>query len=317
MLVGVLTLVVSNWPVIQDAAERIGNVHPGWLLLSVAAIGAGFVCAGQIYAHILGMMGYSAPQPWRITAALVSALISQAIPAGTFASFAFLTTSLRRRGIPVTSVALLASLELLTWIGGMLALFGFGVVYKLLWFGDGESAQSALPVVAVALVLMGGVTFAATRPIVTLEHWATLGMRVVQRIFRRSPSAERVQQIIAEIDAHRRLITERPVRTLRLLGLQVLVFAWHSLALLVLLHALGVNAPPFGVLAAYGLALIVSTFTALPGGGGAVEAALVLALTSEGVPPDAALGATLLFRALSFWLLLPVGAVGYRVLTRP
>jgi uncharacterized membrane protein YbhN (UPF0104 family) len=70
------------------------------------------------------------------------------------------------------------------------------------------------------------------------------------------------------------------------------------------------------VLAAYGLALIASTFVVLPGGGGAVEAALTLALTTQGVEGPAALSGAVLFRLISFWMLLPVGLVLYRVLTR-
>jgi uncharacterized membrane protein YbhN (UPF0104 family) len=69
-------------------------------------------------------------------------------------------------------------------------------------------------------------------------------------------------------------------------------------------------------LAAYGLALIVSTYTVLPAGGGTVEAALTVGLTIQGVPLEAALGATVLFRLFSFWLLLPLGALCYRAIMR-
>jgi uncharacterized membrane protein YbhN (UPF0104 family) len=39
--------------------------------------------------------------------------------------------------------------------------------------------------------------------------------------------------------------------------------------------------------AAYGLTLIVSVFTLLPGGGGTVEAALTVALHAQGTPLEA------------------------------
>jgi uncharacterized protein (TIRG00374 family) len=315
LLIAVLALGVHNWPTIRDAMKLMRHARPGWLALGVLSVVAGFVCAGQIYGRVLGILGYRLPQLWLISAAMVSILISQTIPAGTVASYAFLTASLRRRGIPATSVALLASLELFTWIGGMLALFCFGLIYKVIFLGDSSTAPITYPAAAVALTAVGGIAFAITRPRTTLHRWVTLLGRIAGRVLRRSWSEAHIHQIVDELDTNRRLMMERPRQALGLLSLQIVVFALHSMALLMLIHALGATARPLAILAAYGLALIVSTFTALPGGGGTVEAALTLSLTAEGVPPEAALGATILFRLCSFWLLLPLGAISYRLLT--
>ena len=53
-----------------------------------------------------------------------------------------------------------------------------------------------------------------------------------------------------------------------------------------------------------------------PGGLGAVEAALVGALTATGVPVTAALTAVLTFRAATFWLPAPFGWLAFVVLQR-
>ncbi|MEI8305806.1 MAG: lysylphosphatidylglycerol synthase transmembrane domain-containing protein [Chloroflexales bacterium] len=315
LLMAVVALGIHNWPTIHDATRLMQHARPGWLMLGVLAVALGFVCAGQIYGRVLGILGFRLPQLWLISAAMVSILISQTIPAGTVASYAFLTSSLRRRGIPATSVALLASLELFTWIGGMLVLFCFGLIYKIVFLGDNSTSQITYPAAMLALAVVGAIAFASTRPRPTLHRWVTLLGRVAGRIVRRSWSEAHIHQIVDELDTNRRLIMERPRQAVVLLCLQLFVFFLHSMALLMLIHALGSTAPPLAVLAAYGLALIVSTFTALPGGGGTVEAALTLSLTAEGVPPEAALGATILFRLCSFWLLLPLGAICYRLLT--
>jgi uncharacterized protein (TIRG00374 family) len=315
LLIAVLTLGIHNWPTIHQSMRLMRYAQPGWLALGVLAVVSGFICAGQIYGRVLRLLGYQLPQRWLISTAMVSILISQTIPAGTVASYAFLTTSLRRRGIPATSVALLASLELFTWIGGMLVLFCFGLIYKVIFLGDSSAAHLTYPAAALALGAVGGISFASTRPRPTLHRWITLLGRLAGQIMRCSWSEAHIHKIVDELDTNRRLIMERPRQAMALLGLQLFVFGLHSLALLMLIHALGASAPPLSVLAAYGLALIVSTFTALPGGGGTVEAALTLSLTAEGVPPEAALGATILFRLCSFWLLLPLGAICYRLLT--
>jgi uncharacterized protein (TIRG00374 family) len=95
------------------------------------------------------------------------------------------------------------------------------------------------------------------------------------------------------------------------------IFVFHALALTALLYGMRIEAPFLDVLAAYGMSLIVSLFTVLPGGGGAVEAALSFSLHLQGVPVHGALGSAILFRLLSFWLMLPLGAVFYRLLTKP
>jgi hypothetical protein len=311
-----LALIVLHWHTLNESFVLMGQAQLGWLALGVFAVAAGFVAAGQIYGRVLHILGYHAPQRWLISAAMVSMIISQSIPAGTVASYAFLTASMRRRGIPGTSVALLASLELLSWIGGMLVLFTFGVVYKLLTIGNGAVTQITYPAATVALTLVGCFLFVGTRPHATLHDWAHTLARMANRIFRKRWSDVRIQHMVDELDANRKLIRERPKQTAMLLALQLIVFALHALALLAMLHGLGIHTTsPLAVLAAYGLALIVGTFTALPGGGGTVEAAIALSLTAQGVPAEAALGATILFRLFSFWLLLPFAAICYRVLT--
>src|SRR5581483_8959910 len=131
LLVIVLTVAaVRHWREIQiksiEAFGLVASARPGWLALAALAILAGFLCAGQIYGRVLATLGYKARSLWLSAAALVTMLLSQALPVGTVASYAFLTTSLRRRGVPAASVAVIASLELLSWGGAMLILFVYG-----------------------------------------------------------------------------------------------------------------------------------------------------------------------------------------------
>jgi uncharacterized membrane protein YbhN (UPF0104 family) len=82
----------------------------------------------------------------------------------------------------------------------------------------------------------------------------------------------------------------------------------HSFAMLMVFWSLGVHPSFFIVVAAFGIALITSTFNVLPGGGGTVEAAMVAVLRGVGVT---AVATTIIFRLLNFWLLLPVAAGCY------
>lgn len=71
--------------------------------------------------------------------------------------------------------------------------------------------------------------------------------------------------------------------------------------------ALGAHVPWPGLLVAYGAGQLASNLPITPGGIGVVEGSLVIALVAFGGAHDATVAAVLLYRLLSFWLLLPVG----------
>jgi uncharacterized protein (TIRG00374 family) len=149
-----------------------------------------------------------------------------------------------------------------------------------------------------------------------MHKWGLRTKRLLDRVVGPVWSEAQVRRTVEELSHNRQLMIEQPLRVLMLICLQLTIFTLHSLALLAILHALGVLITPPAALAAYGLALIVSAYTVLPAGGGTVEAALTVALSVQGVPLEAAIGATVLFRLFSFWLMLPVGAFCYRLLLR-
>lgn len=319
-LAALAALAARNWEHIRTEAREalalVGAAQPLWLALGALAIAAGFLCAGQIYGRVLAALGHRAPGLWLSAAALVTMLLSQALPVGTVAGYAFLTTSLRRRGVPATSVAVIASLELLSWGGAMLLLFVYGIVYVLLTTNDHGLARASLTGFSTVGLLIGVYVFIGSRPRTTMLAWAMRLKRLLDRAVGPVWSEHQVHRTVEELAHNRQIVLEQPLRALLLVCLQLSIFALHSLALLAILHALGVAVAPLAALAAYGLALIVSAYTLLPAGGGTVEAALTVALTIQGVPLEAALGATVLFRLFSFWLMLPVAALCYRLLLR-
>lgn len=316
LLVGAMIVLIGrNWIEVRKAVDLLQDVRPIWLGLALAAIAFGFICAGQVYGRVLATLGYREGVPWLTATALVTVLINHAIPAGSVASYAFLVVNMRRRGIPPANVALVAALELLSWNGAVLLMFAYGVIYLILT-GGAVTPRTYYVSVGTALVILAVLLFIVSRPHETLHAWAQNIKHVADKVFGVVWTDEQVLEVVDEVVANRRLIIEQPLRMLFLVVLQLSMFGCQSLALLAILHSLGVDPQPLAVLAAYGLGLIASTFVILPGGGGAVEAALTLALTTQGVPVEAALGAAVIFRLLSFWLLLPLGLLSYRMLIR-
>jgi hypothetical protein len=71
--------------------------------------------------------------------------------------------------------------------------------------------------------------------------------------------------------------------------------------------ALHAEVPWRGLLAAYGLTQIAVSGPVTPGGLGVVEASLTALLAAYGMPVATALATTLVYRAVSFWALQPIG----------
>jgi len=71
--------------------------------------------------------------------------------------------------------------------------------------------------------------------------------------------------------------------------------------------AVGAGVPWRGLLLAYGAGQLASILPFTPGGLGVVEGSLTVALVTFGGGQDSTVAAVLLYRLISFWLLLPVG----------
>jgi len=87
-------------------------------------------------------------------------------------------------------------------------------------------------------------------------------------------------------------------------------------ALLCALRAVGAEPRPSLVLLAYTAAQLFALIPLTPGGLGFVEAGLVGALALAGVSSGDAVGATLLYRIVSYWLPILAGAVAYVLFRR-
>jgi uncharacterized protein (TIRG00374 family) len=71
--------------------------------------------------------------------------------------------------------------------------------------------------------------------------------------------------------------------------------------------AVGAGVPWRGLLLAYGAGQLATVLPITPGGLGVVEGSLTVALVTFGGAQDSTVAAVLLYRLISFWLLLPVG----------
>lgn len=311
LTLGVVVLAYIKRDRIWAAVMLLREAKPAWLLLAFALELFAFFCASQVYGRVLRSLGYQfeALRLWGV--ALVAIVLSQSVPAGGVASYAFLVRSFRRRGVPPGHSALMASLEALSYAGGMLLLFFFSLSFITLRSGAGAAEETSLVAAAMAVAVIGSALFALTRDQEVLTRWLLRLKNGVARALSRTWSDTPINKLVDDLARGRALIAARRGELVLLVVIQITALTIHSLAMLVVLYSLGVRTSLLVVLAAFGIALITSTFNVLPGGGGTVEAVLVLSLTQLGVD-ERAIVAAVIFRLLNFWLLVPVAAICYR-----
>jgi uncharacterized protein (TIRG00374 family) len=305
--VAILLVALFNRERLLDAFAVVERASPFWIAAACGTILLSYFMTSQVLVIGLRSMGYRLGLLRLWASALVAVIISQSVPAGGVGSYAFLVSTFNRRGVPSGKATLAASLETLSYVSAMLLVFLFSLFYLLL---RGRVIGEASYVAAgVALLLVSSAGFLLTRNERQLKAWALGAKNWLARLLRRSWGDRRVLRPVNELLRGRELLAENPRSMALLVVVQLVGLLGHSLAMLMIFRSLDIAIGFPIVVAAFGIALITSTFNVLPGGGGTVEFALVAILRmSVGV---AAAPAAIIFRLLNFWLLLPVAALCY------
>lgn len=304
----ILVLAILNRAWIFEAFGLLREARPAWLVLAFVLICVSYLISSQVFNVVLHSLGYRMSLVRLWASALVAIVVSQSVPAGGVGSYAFLLSNFTRRGVSPGESALLASMETLSYAVAMLLIFVFSLVYLTI-HGLATGRASYIAAV-VAVVVIGGAVFALTRSEKTLHYWVGGFERLVGRLIGRPWHGHWAERAVSELTRGRALLASRRRDVALLVLIQFTALSGHSLAMLVVILALGVKVGFGVVLAAFGVALITSTFNVLPGGGGTVEAALVAVLSQLGVG-QAAVPAAIIFRLFNFWLLAPVAAAAY------
>lgn len=301
-------LVYMNRVELVGAFRLLREAKPLLLIAAFVLIGLSYLVSSQVFNVVLRSLGYRMGVLRLWATALVAIVVSQSVPAGGVGSYAFLMSNFNRRGISPGESALIASLETLSYAVAMLVIFSFSLAYMATHGLDAARATLLAAVVAVAVI--SGALFVLTRSEGTLKRWVGALQLGVGRMLGQRWTGAWATRIVGELARGRELMASRRRDVLLLVLIQLTALTGHSLALLLVLQSLGVATNIGVVLAAFGLALVTSTFNVLPGGGGTVEAALWVVLTQMGVGV-AAVPAAIIFRLFNFWLLTPVAAACY------
>ena len=248
----------------------------------------------------------SVPDPvplWPTMRAQVAAAFVDVLAPAAIGGMALNTRFLQKKGVdPAVAVAGVGLNAIAGFVAHVALLGAF-----LLWVGS-SSPGSTTSIVKVSDALM--ITLAVTVGLLVI-----LGMVLVVPAGRRL-MRKRVVPLIRDAKQGIADLARRPRKLVALFGGSALITMSFLVALACSVRAFGGEVPFAQLGVAYLLASTVAIVAPTPGGLGAVEAALIAALSKLGMSADTAVSAVFLFRTGTFWLPVAPGWVTFHLMQR-
>lgn len=298
-----LYLLAPSIAEVFSAWDRLDEFNPLALPLVVVLEALSFACVWLLTAIALRRNQWDAI----IGSQLAANAFSRVTPGGGATGTAVQARMLSDAGFPYTTAVTAITVQSLLVTVALVAMPVFVIPGVLTGTVLPDSLLEAAwlgAAVFVVMVVMGWLLLATRRPV----RWlGDVVERVVNRVrFRRPPIEGLGARLLVERDEIRETLGSRWAEAV---GAAVGRWAFEYLVLLLALYAIDARPDPWSVLLAFVAASLLSMIPITPGGLGFVEAGLTATLAAAGIGAQQALAATLLFRLVSFWLPLPVGAV--------
>jgi uncharacterized protein (TIRG00374 family) len=305
LLVVVVSMLVVEGFVLGPYLARAGSVLSSpdlrWLALAVLAELISMGAFARMQRRMLFTGGTRVSMRQMVALTYAANAVSVTLPGGSALSSAYVFRRLRRWGatVPAAGFTVIAS--------GVLSTFSFALLAITCAVLAGSGGISSLLIILVILAV-------ATVVVLTRHHHgadvmlsvASHGLNRANRIMHRPADTGLVplKQFISELSAI------KPRNRDWLAGLAFAGLNWVAdlVCLLASCRAVGAHASTLVlVMVAYIAGMSASSLSLLPGGLGVVDAAMIFALTSGGVSIVSATAAVILYRLVSYALIVALG----------
>ncbi len=307
-LLGIIVAVLAVevyliWPRLEETWWRIDELKWQWIMACIVAALLSMDSFAQVQRALLRSAGVKVRQWQSLSLILAANSVSQTMPGGQVLAPAFTYRETRKWGAtPVVASWQVVMSGLLAGVG--LAVLGLGgAVLAGAKTSPFSVVFSIVGFIAVALILQ----YLASHP----ESLQSTGIRVLGWInqVRSKPDDHGVDKLIETLEQLRAVqLTKRDTSV---------AFGWSLFnwvadvgCLMFACWAVGAHPSISGLMVAYAAGKAVGTAVPLlPGGIGVVDAVLVPALTSSGMPLADAVTAVLVYRMISYVLIAAIGWV--------
>jgi uncharacterized protein (TIRG00374 family) len=287
---------------LQGASTYLSHLRWGWVVIALGAEAVSYLAYASLQRRLLMAGNVRIAMAPMTGISLASNAIQNSMPGGLIFYAAYVFRQYRRFGadevlsgwtlIAVNAVSFLALTAVAT-VGLAMAL-GTGSTLDLV--------EVILSIVAAAVVLVVA-WIERARLLPHLARTIRLSQRVIHRPSPTVPAEKVIDGWLARVGS------VSPARSDWAWALAMGLSNWVAdcSCLTISFLAVGAGVPWRGLLLAYGAGQLATVLPITPGGLGVVEGSLTVALVAFGGSQASTVAAVLLYRLISFWLLLPVG----------
>lgn len=308
VVVGLAAVGVAAWVVSGKTQELTGvgnyldHLRWWWLVIATGAEVVSYAALSSLQRRLLRAGKVRVPASSMMGITLASSAIQYSFPGGGVIYLAYLFRQFRRWGaddllagwvVLAFNLVIFVTLAVLSAVGLALA-FGTGSTYDLVE------------------VIVGTVGVTALLTILVMERrrlvpHVTRLVALSQRLFKRPDHHRRADDVVHGWTSELSAVSPTPWTWARSLVMGLSNWVADLSCLVMSFLAVGVGVPWRGILLAYGAGQLASILPITPGGLGAVEGSITVALVTFGGGAESTVAAVLLYRLMSFWLILPVG----------
>jgi hypothetical protein len=296
----ILTLLVGKRDEFTAAVRHLDHLNVAWSLAAIAAEALSIVGYAYLQQRVLRWSGAEIPLAPLTLVSMANNAIAYTVPGEPAVSSAYRYRFFRRHGASGASSGWTILTILIAQAIGMSLLLLVGVVIAL----TGNTGVKARGIVIVGLFVVVIAGALLVRRDLLLRF---LGLLV--RLCRRITGHPR-GDVLARIESTLQRMREIPLSNaaaLRLIAMATALWLSDFLILICCFGAVHAPIPWSGVLLAFGVAQIVASLPLIPGGIGIVEGSLAVILVAYGAKKVPALAVVLVYRLLTFWVVIVVG----------
>jgi uncharacterized protein (TIRG00374 family) len=295
----------AGGPMLGESVHTLRHLDWAWVPLAVAAEAGSMGAFARSQRRLLGAGGGTRLHLGSVLAVTYAGnAISASLPlAGSGVATGYSYRQFNELGIdPAVAAWALA-------VSGMFSSFAFALVLGGGAIASGGATAMSLGLTAALLALLptlavvAALRYPAARRCLNrlLGHLTHVARRVSGRPRPGAEDAlERLLERVSALHLPRRQYAE-------VLALAVWNWAADCLCLAAAIRATGSHVPWSGLFLAYGAGMTAGSIGVTPGGLGVIEAALAAALAATGITGQHALAAVLVYRMVSFWLVMACG----------
>jgi uncharacterized protein (TIRG00374 family) len=296
----ILLLLVGKRGELTAALRHLDHLNYAWETGAVLAEALSIVGYGYLQQKVLHWGGADLSLASLTLVSIANNAIAYTVPGEPAVSSAYRYRFFRRHGANGAASGWAILTILIAQAIGMSLLLLVGVVIALLGHAGVEARGTVI--VGLFVVLIAGALL--VRRDLLLRFLGVL-VRCCRRV-----SGHPRGDVMARIESTLQRMREIPLSSGAAVGVVVMATALWLMDFLILVCCFGaVHAPiPWsGVLLAFGVAQVVASLPLIPGGIGIVEGSLAVILVAYGAKKVPALAVVLVYRLLTFWLVIIVG----------